>query len=103
MYATHNERKPDIAERFIRTIKNRVCKYINSISKNMYTDKIGDTVLKYNNAYHRAIKMKPADVKSSTYVDFIKETNDKDRKPKVGDIVRISKYKNIFAKGYVPN
>ena len=57
----------------------------------------------YNNTYHRAIKMKPVDVKDNIYVDFKKEVNDKDPKFKVGDHVRISKYKNIFAKGYTLN
>ena len=60
-------------------------------------------VNKYNNTCHSKIKMKPADVKPSTYTDFSKEINDEDPKFKIGDIVRISKYKNIFAKGYVPN
>ena len=53
----------------------------------------------YNNAYHRTIKMKPVDVKDNTYNDFKKEVNDKDPKFKVSDYIRISKYKNIFAKG----
>ena len=57
----------------------------------------------YNNTYHRKIKMAPTDVKYNTYIDFIKEINDKDPKSHVGDHVRISKYKNIFAKGYTPN
>ena len=57
----------------------------------------------YNSTYHRTIKMKPVDVKDNTYIDFKKEVNDKDPKYKVGDDVRISKYKNIFAKGYTPN
>ena len=57
----------------------------------------------YNNTYHKTIKIKPADVKDNTYIDFKKEVNDKDPKFKVGDHVRISKYKNIFAKGYTPN
>ena len=56
-----------------------------------------------NNAYHRTIKMKPVDVKDNTYTNFKKEVNDKDPKFKVGDHVRISQYKNIFAKGYTPN
>ena len=73
------------------------------ISKNVYVDKLDDIVNKYNNAYHRTIKMKAVDVKSSTYVDSSKEINDEDHKFKIGDIVRISKYKNIFAKSYVPN
>ena len=57
----------------------------------------------YNNTYHRTIKMKPVDVKDKTYIDFKKEVNDKDPKFKVSNRVRISKYKNIFAKGYTPN
>ena len=69
----------------------------------MYIDKLDDIVNEYNNTYHRTIKMKPVDVKDNTYIDFKKEVNDKDPKFKVGDYVRISKYKNIFAKGYLPN
>ena len=75
-----------------------------SISKNVYTDKLDDIVNKCNNAYHNTIKMKPVDVKSNTYIDSSKEINEKDHpKFKIGDNVRISKYKNIFAKGYTPN
>ena len=74
-----------------------------SISKNVYIEKLDDKVNKYNNTYHRKIKMKLIDVKSSTYVDSSKETHDKDPKFEIGDIVRISKYKNIFEKVYVPN
>ena len=73
-----------------------------AISKNVYIDKLDDIVNEYNNTY-RTIKMKPVDVKDNTYIDFEKEVNDKDPKFKVGDHVRISKYKNIFAKGYTPN
>ena len=74
-----------------------------AISKNVYFDVLDDIVNKYNNTVHRTIKMKPIDVKDNTYVDSKKEVNDKDPKFKVGDHVRISKYKNIFAKGYMPN
>ena len=74
-----------------------------SITKNVYIDKLDHIVNKYNNKYHSTIKMKPVDVKSSTYIDSSKQINDKDPKFKIGDIVRILKYKNIFAKGYVPN
>ena len=74
-----------------------------SVSKNVYIDKLDDIVKKYNNTYHTSIKMKPVDVKDNTYIDFKKEINDKKPKFKVGDYVRISKYKNIFAKGYIPN
>ena len=74
-----------------------------SISKNVYIDKLNDIVKKYNNTYHTSIKMKPVDVKDNTYIGFKKEVNDKNHKFKVGDHVRVSKYKNIFAKGYMPN
>ena len=74
-----------------------------SISKNVYIDTLDDIVNEYNNTYHRIIKMKPIDVKYNTYINFEKEVNDKNPKFKVGDHVRISKYKNIFAKGYTPN
>ena len=70
-----------------------------SISKNVYIDKLDDIVNKYNNTYHKTIKMKPVDVKSKIYVISSKEVNDKDPKFKIGHIVRISKYKTIFAKG----
>ena len=103
MYSTHNEGKSVIAERLIRTIKNKIYKYMTSISKNVYVDKLDDIVKKYNNTYHTSVKMKLVDVKDNTYIDFKKEVNDKDPKFKIGDHVRISKYKNIFAKGYMPN
>ena len=74
-----------------------------SISKNVYIDQLDDIVNEYNNTYHRTIKIKPVDVKDNTYIGFKKEVNDKDPKFKVGNHVRISKYKNIFAKGYTPN
>ena len=69
----------------------------------MYIDKLVDIVNKYDNAYHRTTKIKPVDVKPSTYLDSSKEISYKDSKFKIGDIVRISKYKNIFTKGYIPN
>ena len=74
-----------------------------SISKNVYIDKLDGIVHKYNNKKHRTIKMKPIDVKDNTYIDFGKEVNDNDPKFKVSDHVRISKYKNIFAKGFASN
>ena len=74
-----------------------------SILKNIYIGKLDDIADEYNNTNHRSIKMKPIDVKNNTYIDFKKESNDKNPKFKVGDHVRISKYKNIFAKGYMPN
>ena len=69
----------------------------------MYIDKLDSIVNKCNNTCHSTIKMKPFDGKPSTCIDCGKEINNKDPKFKLGDIVRISKYKNIFAKGYVPN
>ena len=74
-----------------------------AISKNVYIDKLDDIVKEYNNKYHTSIKMKPVDVKDNIYIDVKKETNNKNPKFKVGDHVRISKYKNIFAKGCMPN
>ena len=74
-----------------------------SISKNVYIDILGDIVNECNSTYHRTIKMKPVDAKNNTYINIGKEVNDKDPKFKVGDHVRISKYKNIFAKDYTPN
>ena len=103
MYSTNNEGKSVVAERFIRTLKTKIYKYMTVISKNGYIDKLDDIVKEYNNTYHTSIKMKPVDVKDNTYIDVKRETNDKNPKFKVGDHVRISKYKNIFAKGYMPN
>ena len=103
MYSTYNEGKFVVAQRFISIWKNKVHKYMTSISRNVYSDKLDDIVHKYNNTYHSTIKMKPVDVKSSTYINSSKEINYKDPKLKIGDIVWISKYKNIFPKGYVPN
>ena len=85
MYSTHNEGKSVVPERFIRTLKNKIHEYMTSVSKNVYIDKLLINII----IHHNAIKLKSVDVK--------------DPKLKVGDIVRISKYKNIFAKGYIPN
>ena len=99
MYSTNNEGKSVVAERFIRTLKSKIYKHMTSTSKNMYIDKLDDTVDEYNNTYHTTI----IDVKGNTYINTDKEINNKDPKFKVVDHVRISKYKNIFAKGYTPN
>ena len=69
----------------------------------MYIDKLDDMVNKYNNTYHSTIKMKPVNVKSIIYIDFKRENNKEGPKFTIGDIVRISKYKNIFSKGYIPD
>ena len=103
IYSTDNERKSLVAEKFIRTLKNKIYKYMTLISKNVYIDKLDDIVNKCNNTYHSTIKMKSVDVKSITFIDSSKEINEKDPILKIGDTVRTSKYKNIFAKGYVPN
>ena len=103
MHSTHNEGKSVVAEIFIGTLRNKIYKYITSVSKNVYIDKLDDTVNEYNNTYYRIIKMNPIDVKDNTYINIDKEVNDKNPKFKIGDHVRISKCKTIFAKGYTPN
>ena len=103
MYSTHNEGKYVFAERFIRTLRNKIYNYMASISNIVYIDKLDDIVNEYKSTYHRTIKMESIDVKDGTYINIGKEVNDKDPKFKVGGHVRISKYKNIFAKGYTPN
>ena len=103
MYPIHNERKSVVAERFIRILKNKIYKYMTAISINVYTDQLDDIVSEFNNTYHRTVKMKPVDVKDNIYINFEKEVNNNDPKFKIGDHVRIFKYKNIFAKGYMPN
>ena len=102
MYSTHNVGKCVIAETFIRTFI-KIYKYMTLISKNVYIDKLDYIVNKYINTYHGTIKVKPVDVKPNTYIESSQETNDKDPKFKIGDIIRISKYKNIFAKCHVLN
>ena len=89
IYSTHNEGKSDVSERFIRTLKNKIYKYMTSTSKNVHIDKLDDMVNKYNNTYHRIIKMKPVDVKPSSFIDFDKENNKEGPKFKVVDDVRI--------------
>ena len=88
MYSTHNKGK-SVSERLIRTIKNKIYKYKTSISKNVYTNKLYSIVNKYNHIYDTTTEMKPADVKSSTYVDFDKNNNKNDPKLQVDDHVRI--------------
>ena len=67
MYSTHNEEKSVFVERFIRILKNKIDKYMTSIFKNVYLDKLDVIVNKYNNTYQRTIKMKPVDIKSNIY------------------------------------
>ena len=102
-YSTHNEGKPVVDERFIRKLKNKTYKYMILVTKNLYIDELADLVNKNNNTYHSTIKIKPVEVKSGTYNEFNKENNKKDPKFEVGNHVRISKCKTIFAKGYTLN
>ena len=103
MCSTYNEGKSLVAERFIRTLKSNAFKHMIGISKNVYFDVLDDTVNKYNNTIHRTIKMKSIDVIYHSYAEYNEDLNKKDPKFKVGDNVRVSKYKSIFAKGYAPN
>ena len=91
MYSTYNEGKSVVAERFIKTLKNKIFKHMIAISKNIYFDVLDDIVNKYNNTAHRTIKMKLIDVASDSYVEYNEDSNEKDPKFKVGDHFRISK------------
>ena len=108
MYSTYNERKSVVAERFIRTLKNKIFKHMTAISKNVYFDVLDDIVNKYNNTVHRTIKMKPIEVTDDYYAEYNEDPSNK----KILNLklvimflkmVKISKYKNIFAKGYTPD
>ena len=99
---SHNEGKSLVAERFIRTLK-KVYKNMAAISKNVYFDALNDMVDEHNNTYHITIKIKPIDVGNDSFAECNEESNEKGPKFKKGDYVRISKYKNIFAKGHTHN
>ena len=103
MYSMYNEGKSAVAERFIRKLKNKLYKHMTATGKKVYYDVLDNAVNKYNNTKHSTIKMKPIDVGDNNKRVYIDEHNEKDSKFKVGDRVRISKFKNIFAKGYAPN
>ena len=92
IYSTHNEGKSTVAERFIRTLKNKIYKYMTSVSSNVYIDKLDDIVNKYNNVNHSIIKMKAVDVKPNTYIDSGKEINNKDLNLK---LMILLEYQNI--------
>ena len=98
MYSTHIEGNSIVAERFIIILKNKIYKHMTTISKNVYFNVLNDIVDKYNNTYHKNIKMKQIYVKSNSFAEYNEESNEKDSKFKVNDHVTISKYKNIFAK-----
>ena len=102
MYSTYNEGKSVVAERFIRKLKNKLYKHMTATGKNVYYDVLDDIVNEYNNTKHNTIKMKPIDVKDNNKRVYIDEHNEKDSRFKVGDRVRIYKFKNTFAKGYPP-
>ena len=103
IHSTSNEVKSVVGKRFIRTLRKKIYKYMIWISKNVYIDKLDDVVSKCNNTYYMTIKNEPAQCRFKPYIDFKNENNNEDPKFKVGDNVRISKYENIFAKGYVRN
>ena len=88
MYSTNNEGKSVVAERFIKTLKNRIYKHMTTIGKNVYFNVLDDIVKDYNNTIHASIKMKPKDVKNNTFIDNIEEQNKEDPKFKVGEYVR---------------
>ena len=98
MYSIRNEGKSVVAERFIRTLKNKIYKHMTPISKNVYINKLDDIINEYNKTYHRTIKMKPVDVKDNTYIDFKKEVNDKDPKFKIGDHIKFLNTKIFLLK-----
>ena len=98
MYSTYKKGKSVVAKRFIRTLESKIFKHMAAVSKNIYFDVLDDIVNKYNNKIHRTIKMKPIDDTSDSYAEYNEDSNGKDPKFKVVDHVRISKYKNIFAK-----
>ena len=101
MYSAHNEGKSVVVEKLIRTFKNKIHKHMTSISKDVHVDKLGEILNKYNNI--SIIAQKSVDGKNDRYIDSGIKSYDKDLKFKVGNHVRISKYKSIFAKGYTPN
>ena len=103
MYSAFNDGKSVVTERFIRTLKNKIFKHMTAISKNVYFSVLHDIVDKYNNIVHRTIKMEPIDVTNDSFAEYNEESNKKNPRFKFGDHVSISKYKSIFAKGYVTN
>ena len=103
MYSTFNKGKSFLPERFIRTLKDKIFKHMAAISKDCYFNVLDDIVNKYNKSVHKTIKMKPIDVADDSFAEFNEESNKKNPKFNVGDHVRISKYKDVFAKGYTPN
>ena len=98
MYSTYNEGKSVVAERFIRTLKNKIFKHMTAVSKNVYFDVLDDIVNKYNNTVHRSIKMKPIDITYDSYAEYNEDSDEKDPKFKVGDHVKISNTETFLLK-----
>ena len=98
MYSICNEGKSAVAERFIRAVKDKIFKHMAAVSKNVYFDALDDIVNKYNNTVHKTIRIKRIDVTSDSYAEYNEDFNVTKPKFKVGDHVKISKYKNFFAK-----
>ena len=99
MYSTFNEGESAVADRFIRTLKNNIFKHMTAFPKNVYFDVLNGIVNKYNNTIHRTIKMKPIDFTDDSFAEYNEESNKRNPEFEVGDHVKVSKYKNIFAKG----
>ena len=94
IYSTYNEGKSVVAERFIRNLKNKTYKHNTAVSKNVYFNALDNIVKKYSNTYHNTIKMKPADIEDDSFAEYNEKSNEKDPKFKIGNPVRVSKYKN---------
>ena len=103
MYSICNEGKSVVAKRVIKTLKNKTFKHMTAISKNVCFNVLDDIVNKYNNTIHKTIKVKPIKVTDESFAEYNEESNKRNPKFKFDDHVRISKYKNIFAKAYAPN
>ena len=103
MYSTYNEGKTVVVERFIRNLKNKIFKPMTAVSKNVYYNMLDYIVDKHNNTVDRILKRKPVDVTSDSYAEYNVGSNVTKPKFKVGDHVSISKYENIFTKGYTQN
>ena len=103
MYSTYNDGKSVIAEKFIRTLKNKIFHHMTAVSKNVYFDVLDNILNKFNNTVCRTIKMKPIDVTFDSYAEYNENSNVIQPKFKVGYHVRTSKHKIVFAKGYTQN
>ena len=103
MYLTYNEGKSVVAERFVRTLKNKLYKHMTSVGKDVYYDVLDNTVKKDNDSVNKSIGMKPKDVGSDDEAAYVEQSNEKGARFSVGDRVKISKFIRVFAKGYTPN